>query len=387
LPLRSGYGTLLTMAERRIYLSPPHMTGREQEYTAEVIRSNWVAPVGPHLTKFEELFAERVGLPHAAAVTSGTAALHLALRILQVEPGDEVLCSTFTFIASANPILYEQATPVFIDSDEISWNLDPNLVEDELRAAAARGKLPKAIIGVDILGISADWDAIESIAAEFDVPVIEDAAEALGSTYKGRPAGGAGCCSIFSFNGNKIITTSGGGMLCSRDEQFVLQARHLATQARDPLPHYEHSQVGYNYRMSNVLAAVGLAQLEGLDGFVARRQQINAFYRERLAPVPGIRPLAEPAYGQANGWLSVIQVDADEFGATPDEIRLRLEQDNIESRRVWKPMHAQPVFAACRSVGGAVAEKFFETALCLPSGSALTDEDLERIVSCIESMA
>jgi pyridoxal phosphate-dependent aminotransferase EpsN len=375
----------------RIFLSPPHMSGREQAYIAEVFDTNYIAPVGPHLAKFEQEFAAYVGVKHAVALASGTAALHLALRRLDLQPEDEVLCSTFTFCASANPIIYEGAQPVFIDCDEISWNMDPNLVESELKASAAKGKLPKAIVLVDLLGQSSDIDAIGALAAEYEVPVIEDAAEALGAKYKGRPVG-SGCvdnpdwCSTFSFNGNKIITTSGGGMLCSNDEQLIEHARFLSTQARQPgVPHYEHETYGYNYRMSNVLAAIGLAQLEALDDRVAIRHSIFDFYKSHLGDLPGVSFMPEAEFGEPNYWLTSLLIDPDQFGITCEDVRQTMEKSNIEARRVWKPMHQQPTFADCRSVGGAVSEKLFARGLSLPSGTAMTDGDKQRIVDTFQS--
>jgi len=371
------------MPKQRIYHSPPHLCGRELEYIQDVIATNWVAPVGPHLARFEQMFCERIGVRSAVAVTTGTAALHLALRHLKLRPGDEVVCSSFTFCASANPITYEQATPVFIDSDRIGWNMDPNLLEDELTDCAARGTMPKAVVAVDILGQSADMNAIIEIASRYDLPVIEDAAEALGGSYQGIPVGKTAWCSVFSFNGNKIITTSGGGMLCSDDETLIERSHFLATQARDPAPHYEHTAIGFNYRLSNLLAAVGIAQLEVLDERVDRRRQIYQYYLDQLADLPGIRMMPIAPYGEPNYWLSVIQIEQDEFGATPNEVRELLEKENIETRLVWKPLHCQPVFSHCRCRGGAVAEDLFRTGLCLPSGTALTEEDLSRIVGAI----
>ena len=375
------------MSQPRLYHSPPHMSGLELEHITDAIQSNWVAPVGPHLDKFEQLFVERIGTQHAVAVTTGTAAIHLALRSLDLQLGDEVICSSFTFCASANPITYEQATPVFIDSDRISWNMDPNLLEEELLECAKNGRLPRAVIVVDILGQSADMDAIVKIASQYEIPVIEDAAEALGGTYKGRSVGTAGWSSTFSFNGNKVITTSGGGMLCSDDKALIEQARFLATQARDPAPHYEHSKIGFNYRLSNLLAAVGIAQLQVLDERVKKRRSIFEFYQDRLGILPGITMMPIADYAESNYWLTVIQVDATTFGATAEDIRQRLEVDNVESRRVWKPMHCQPVFKGCRIRGGDVAEDLFQTGLCLPSGTAMNNGDLERVVGPIEKMA
>ncbi len=371
--------------EERLYLSPPHMSGREQAYLAEVFDSNWIAPAGPHLEQFERRLADYVGVEHAVAVSSGTAALHLALRHLNLQPGDEVLCSTLTFCASANPIVYEGARPVFIDSEPNSWNLDPNLFEEELAACAARGKLPRAVVAVDIYGQSADMDAICEIASRYEIPVIEDAAEALGSTYRDRHVGTKAWASFFSFNGNKIITASGGGMLCSNDNELASRSRCLATQARDPAPHYQHSAVGYNYRMSNVLAAIGLGQLDVIEQRVEKRRRIYDFYRQQFQDLPGVSFMPEAPWGRSNRWLTVVQIDPTEFGANVEDVRLALEAENIEARLVWKPLHLQPVFARCRRRGRIVAEQIFHRGLCLPSGSALTDADLHRVASVVRS--
>ena len=372
------------MSDTRLYLSPPHLSGRESSYLADVLASNWVAPVGPHLEQFERRFAACIGVDHALAVSSGTAALHLAICHLGLRPDDEVICSTLSFCASANPIVYEGAKPVFIDSDHTSWNLDPNLLEHELADCALRGKLPRAVVAVHIFGQSADMDAIVEITAKYEIPVIEDAAEALGATYRGRAAGCSSWASFFSFNGNKIITTSAGGMLCSNDARLIDRSGHLATQARDPAPYYEHSSIGYNYRMSNVLAAIGLAQLEVLEERVAARRRIYDFYQQRLATLPGIWMMPEAAFGRSNRWLTVVRIDPARFGKTCEQVRLMLHDQNIEARRVWKPLHLQPVFSKCRSRGGSVAQEIFETGLCLPSGSAMTDDDLERVAGRIE---
>jgi len=374
------------MKHARLYLSPPHMSGREQEYVADVFASNWIAPVGPHLTRFEKEFAAKVGMKHAVAVTTGTAALHLALRQLDLQPGDEVLCSTFTFCATANPIVYEGAVPVFIDSDRTSWNMDPNLLADELEDCADRGQLPRAVIAADILGQSADLDAIIEIASKYEIPVIDDAAEALGAVYKSDPVGSRGWASVFSFNGNKIITTSGGGMLCSNDEKLIERSRFLATQARDPAPYYEHSTIGFNYRMSNVLAAIGLGQLEVLDERVAVRKGHFEFYRQQLDQLPGVAFMPIASYGQPNYWLTALTVDPAKSGVACQEIIDSLEEENIEARRVWKPMHCQAVFHGCRCRGGAVAEEIFERGLCLPSGSAMSDEDRQRVADHVKSL-
>jgi dTDP-4-amino-4,6-dideoxygalactose transaminase/lipopolysaccharide/colanic/teichoic acid biosynthesis glycosyltransferase len=376
-----------SQAAEPIYLSPPHMSPRERELLCDAFDSNWIAPLGPHVDAFEHEFSDKVNIPYAVALSSGTAALHLALRHLELKPGDEVLCSTLTFCASANPILYERATPVFIDSDESSWNLDPQLLAEELADCAHRGKMPRAIVAVDIFGQSADLDAIVEIADHYGIPVIEDAAEALGSTYRGQPVGGRAWASVFSFNGNKIITTSGGGMLASTDKSLIDHARFLSTQARDPGPHYQHSQIGFNYRLSNLLAAVGRGQLEQLDQFVAARRRNFAHYAGRLGNLPGFTLMPEASFGTCNRWLSVVRIDTAAAGITPEDLRLALAADNIESRPVWKPLHLQPVFQNCRHRGGQVAESIFREGLCLPSGSALTEASLDRICTVIEQAA
>lgn len=369
----------------RIYLSPPHVTGNEQKYVADAIASNWVAPVGPHLSKFEELFAQRVGVGHAVAVSSGTAAIHLAIRLLDVAPKDEVLCSSLTFIASATPILYEGATPVFIDSEQQTWNMDPQLLAEELTESDQQGKLPKAIIVTDILGQSPDMKAILEVAGRYDIPVIEDAAQSLGSTYQGQSVGTQCWASTFSFNGNKIITTSGGGMLCSNDAEKVERARWLSTQARDPVSFYQHTELGYNYRMSNIVAAIGVAQLETLDERVAARRHNFDYYCQRLQDIPGLTMMPMADYGQSNCWLTTLQIDADRFGTSCDELCAAAEQENIEIRRIWKPLHRQPLFNGCRFRGGEISEQVFERGVFLPSGSALTDDDLNRVCKCIET--
>jgi dTDP-4-amino-4,6-dideoxygalactose transaminase len=367
----------------RIYLSPPHLGPRELELVQDAFASNWIAPLGPHVDAFEREFAAAVQTAHAAAVSSGTAALHLALRILGVGSGDEVVCPTLTFIASANPIVYERATPVFIDVSRSTWTLDPELLREELASAARRGKLPKAVISVDLYGQAADYDEILEACREYGVPLIEDAAEALGATYKGRPVGGFGRMGIFSFNGNKIITTSGGGMLVSDDPTLAERTRFLATQARDPAPHYEHSEVGYNYRLSNVLAAIGRGQLAVLQERVAARRRNFAYYRDRLGSVPGIVFMPEAPYGRSTRWLTVLQIDATVLGQTSEQVRLALATQEIEARPAWKPLHLQPVFRGARVRGGAVAETIFRDGLCLPSGSALTELELERIAELV----
>jgi dTDP-4-amino-4,6-dideoxygalactose transaminase len=357
----------------------------ERKLLLEAFDSNWIAPLGPHVDAFERELAAKVGVAHAAALSSGTAAIHLALRILGVERGDEVIASSLTFSATVNPVLYQGATPVLIDSDRATWNMDPGLLEEELAACARRGRLPRAVIAVDLYGQCADYDAITAACARYEVPLVEDAAEALGATYRGRAAGSLGAMGVFSFNGNKIITTSGGGMLVSDRKDWVERARFLATQARDPAPHYEHSHIGFNYRMSNLLAAVGRGQLRVLDARVERRREINATYRAALGDVPGISFMPEAAYGRANAWLTCIQVDPSAFGATRDDVMRALASVDVEARPVWKPMHLQPVFSACRVRGGAVAAELFERGLCLPSGSALTPEQQAGVIAAVRA--
>lgn len=369
--------------EAPILLSPPHLSGEEADLVTIAIASNWIAPAGPDLDAFEKEIAEKIGVSAAAGLSSGTAALHLALVVLGVRAGDEVICSTFTFAASANAIRYCGADPVFIDSSVDTWNIDPGLLEDELRAAASRGRLPKAVIVVDLYGQCADYDPIMTCCREYGVPVISDAAESLGASYKGNAAGSFGDISVLSFNGNKIITCSGGGMLLSNSAEHVDSARFLATQARDPAPHYQHSQVGYNYRLSNLLAAVGRAQLRVLDDRVAARRRNLEFYREHMESAGGVSFAPVAPYGGGNAWLSCILIDQDEFGAGPEVIREHLSLRKIEARPLWKPMHMQPVFREHRFTGGEVASGLFKCGLCLPSGSSLSERDLERVVEAI----
>ena len=373
-------------SSERIFLSPPCVGETERKYLLEAFESGWIAPVGPHVDAFEQEIAERAGVQHAAALASGTAGLHLALRILGVQSGDDVIVSTLTFIASANVVTYVGATPVFVDCDRATWNMDPDLLANELRDAARRNKLPKAVIVVDLCGQVADFDRIRPICREFDVPIIEDAAEALGARYRHASAGSFGDLSVFSFNGNKMITTSGGGMLVSDRKQWIDQARHLATQARDNAPHYEHSTIGYNYRLSNLLAALGRAQLTRLDEFVEAKRRVNTQYRALLGDCDGIDFMPEADYGQSSHWLTCITVDEAQFGASPARIVEHLAAHNIEARPLWKPMHLQPVFKGCRVQGGRVSEQLFETGLCLPSGPSLRPDQVERIVGAIKSV-
>lgn len=370
----------------RIYLSSPHIGPDEEGLVHEAFATNWVAPLGPHVDAFERELAAYVGIGHAAALSSGTAALHLALRLLGVKRDDEVFCSSLTFSASANPIAYEHARPVFIDAERATWNMDPQLLADELERCAKRGKLPRAVIVVDLYGQSAHWAPIIEACARYEVPIVEDAAEALGADCGGKKCGTFGTIAIFSFNGNKIITTSGGGMLVSNDKAIVDKARFLATQARDPAPHYQHSEIGFNYRLSNVCAAIGRGQLRVLEDRIAARRRVAARYQEAFKDLPGIAFMPE-AHGRATRWLSCILVDDKAFGATREDIRNALVAKDIEARPVWKPMHLQPVFRegphAGRFIGGAVSEDLFARGLCLPSGSNLKDEEIAEIVDVV----
>ncbi|MBW4646782.1 MAG: aminotransferase class I/II-fold pyridoxal phosphate-dependent enzyme [Goleter apudmare HA4340-LM2] len=366
-----------------ILLSTPHMGDRELEFVKEAFDTNWIAPVGPHVDAFEQEFCQVTGASYAAAVSSGTAAIHLALLLIGVKPGDEVFCSTLTFAATANPIAYLGAKPVFIDSDRLSWNMNPDLLQEALAHRARIGKLPKAVVLVHLYGQSADIAPILKACNQYHIPLIEDAAEALGATYKGRTPGTFGHIGIYSFNGNKIITTSGGGMLVSDDSELVAKARFLATQARDPAPHYQHSTIGYNYRLSNVLAGIGRGQLLVLQERVQARRRNFKVYHQALGTLPGIAFMPEADFGKATRWLTCLTIDPIAFGADREQVRLALAQQQIEARPVWKPLHLQPAFAGCESIGGAVAEDLFAHGLCLPSGSNLTDADLERVIDAI----
>jgi dTDP-4-amino-4,6-dideoxygalactose transaminase len=366
-------------AVSRLFLSPPHLGELERKLLLDAFDSNWVAPLGPHVDAFEAELAARANVPHAAVLSSGTAALHLALLVLGVGKGDDVLVSSFTFAATANAVTYVGARPVFVDSEAASWNIDPDLVADELDRRAAAGRLPDAVITVDLYGQCADYKRLMHACTQYGVPLIEDAAEALGATYDGRPAGSFGEFGVFSFNGNKIITCGGGGALVARDRAHIARVRHLASQAREPAPHYQHEDIGFNYRLSNLLAAVGRGQLQHLDEKVERRRAINQQYRQLFRGVAGIDFMPVAPGGEPNNWLTVITVDPDAFGADREQIRQHLEQRDIESRPTWKPMHLQPAFRECPMIGGAVSERAFDVGLCLPSGSAMTDADVERV--------
>ncbi len=367
--------------EQPILLSTPHIGEQELKFVKEAFDTNWVAPVGPNIDAFEQEFAQVVGSKHAAALSSGTAALHLALKLAGVQPGDEVFCSTFTFIASASPITYLGAQPVFVDSDRISWNMDPNLLETALAQRDKLGKLPKAVVLVHLYGQSADIEPISQICDRYGIPLIEDAAEALGATYKNTSPGTWGQAGIFSFNGNKIITTSGGGMLVSNDGDLISKAKFLATQARDPQPHYEHTEIGFNYRLSNISAGIGRGQLAVLKDRVAARRRNFDIYRQAFGDLPGVEFMPEADFGTSTRWLSCLTFDPQTTGIDREQIRLQLLEKQIETRPVWKPMHLQPVFAHCECINNGVAEDIFQKGLCLPSGSNLNDDDLERVIS------
>ena len=438
----------------KIFLSPPHMGGEEMRFVQEAFESNYIAPLGPQVDAFEREFAEYVRIKHCVALSSGTAAMHLALRILGVGPGDEVIASSLTFIGSVTPVVFQGANLVFVDCDRSSWNMDPDLLKDALEDCKRRGKVPKAVVPTDLYGQCADYERILEICGEYGVPVVADAAEALGAHFQksevrsqksekdsglepevgdqrtevgsrmtgtGNQKAGIGHrtsglwnhagvgakAAVFSFNGNKIITTSGGGMLASDDEDFIEHARFLSQQAREDFPHYEHTEIGYNYRMSNILAAIGRGQLRVLDERVKRKTEIFDYYQNALGNLPGIEFMPEADYGKSNRWLTVILITPEEFGADREAVRLALEAENIEARPVWKPMHLQPVFNPqitqisringrkkaqntqnkdrykVKVIGGEVAEDLFERGLCLPSSTAMTNSDLDRVIDTI----
>lgn len=368
---------------RKILLSPPVVGPVEREMLLTALESGWIAPAGPDLTAFEDEVAHRSQVAHGVALSSGTAALHLCLHLSGVGPGDEVLVPSFTFAASVNPVVYLGATPVFVDSSADTWTIDPALVAEEIVRAGRRGRPPKALVAVDVYGQCADYDPLREICFEFGVALIEDAAEALGSRYRANSAGSLGTVSALSFNGNKIITCGGGGMLLTDDATQAGKARHLATQARDPAPHYEHSVVGYNYRLSNLLAAVGRAQLRTLDERVAARRRTNALYREALSEASGLSFMPEAPYGTSNHWLTCLLIDPAEFAGSADEVRRALAAAGIEARPTWKPIHCQIAYQGSRVLGGSVSETLFAQGLCLPSGFGLTPADVERVTDTI----
>lgn len=376
-----------TRTATRIYLSPPHLGEAERRFVAEAFDSNWVAPLGPNVDGFERDLQSYTGAAHAAALSSGTAALHLALILLDVGPGDEVVCSSFTFSASANPILYQGAVPVFIDAEADTWNMDPEALQTALSERQAAGKLPKAVVLVHLYGMPAKMTEIMDVCERYGVPVVEDAAEALGSSYHGRALGTFGALGILSFNGNKIITTSGGGALLSDSAEHIQKARFLATQARDPAPHYQHSHVGYNYRLSNVAAGIGRGQMLVLDERVAARRANQARYGAFFAPYEGVTLLSEPDGMLSNRWLVTVLVDpAKTGGVTREDLRLALEAENVEARPLWKPLHLQPVFERYPYYGDRLSEKLFEQGLCLPSGSSLTGEEFARVTRTLQTV-
>ncbi len=371
---------------KRIFLSPPHMSGRELDYVGAAFECNYIAPVGPQLTEFEAKFRETTGFQYCAAVTTGTAAIHLTLQTIGVKPGDRVFASSLTFVGSVSPVTYLGADIVFIDSDRESWNMDPNILREELKASAKRGDLPVAVLPTELYGQPCDMAAIRDACAPYGIPVIADCAESLGAKYGERQSGIDARSAIFSFNGNKIITTSGGGMIASNDEELIRNCHYLATQARQPVRHYEHRDIGYNYRMSNILAAIGIAQLGVLEDRVERKREIFDRYARNFDGVNGITFSPEPSYGRSTHWLTVATVDPKILGVTRDEIIDHLESHNIESRPVWKPLHLQEAFATHQYVGGTVGEELFEVGICLPSGTAMADEDVDRICSIIQSV-
>ena len=370
---------------KKIWLSPPHMGGRERELVKEAFDANWIAPVGPHISNFEQELSKLSQNFNIAALSSGTAAIHLALILAGVQKNDNVICSSFTFSASVNPIKYLGANPIFIDSDKESWNMCPELLTKAIKDGIKNNKKPKAIILVHLYGMPAKLDELIGVASSFEIPLIEDAAEALGSKYKNQQLGTFADFGIYSFNGNKIITTSGGGALVCKNKKLIEKAKFLATQARDEAPHYEHSEVGYNYRMSNVCAAIGVGQLEVLTERVTRKREIFNFYKNELSMIKEITFLEELEPSFSNYWLTTILLDKNST-IDREQLRLHLEKDNIESRPLWKPMHLQPVFKDCKSYVNGVSEDLFNRGLCLPSGTAMTTEDLKIIVKKVKEL-
>lgn len=370
----------------KIWLSSPHMGGNEQKFVQEAFDTNWIAPLGPNVNGFEQDLTSFLGGQHqVAALSAGTAALHLGLVLLGVQAGDEVICQSMTFSASANPIAYVGATPVFVDSENDTWNMSPEWLETAIKDRMAKGKKPKAIIPVHLYGMPAKMQEIMAVAEKYDIPVMEDAAEALGSHINGQMCGTFGKIGILSFNGNKIITTSGGGALVSKDAEMVKETRFLATQARDEAPHYQHSKIGYNYRISNLCAGVGRGQMEVLPLRITQRRAIYQQYVDRYSQKAGIHFIAEPQGYFSNRWLSAVLIDPATAGCTREDVRLALEKDNIESRPLWKPMHLQPVFANSPYYGNGVSDKIFENGLCLPSGSNLTADDMARVFAILDT--
>ncbi len=371
---------------KRILLSVPHMGGEEERFVHEAFVSNWLSTVGPNINAFEAEFSKRIGLP-AVALGSGTAAIHLSLRLLGVGPGDEVFVSTLTFVASVNPIRWQGAKPVLVDSDRATWNMDPQRLADALKARAAQNRLPKAVEVVHLYGQSADMDAILEVCGRYGVPVIEDAAESMGTVYKGKPSGSMGTIGAFSFNGNKIMTTTGGGMLVAQKQEWVDKARFWSTQARDPRVEYHHTEMGYNYRLSNVLAGIGRGQLLVLDERVRRRREIAFTYRDAFAEVPGLELMPQAPYGLHTNWLSVFLVDEAKLGISRDDLIKLLDAANVESRPVWKPMHLQPLYADAECIGGEVSKDLYERGICLPSSTSMPAEEQAYVIETIKAAA
>ena len=388
----NGNYVKLCIMKDRIWLSLAHMGGREQEFIQEAFDTNWVVPLGPNVNAFEKALRDFLienGEKQVVALSAGTAALHLGLILLGVGEGDEVICQSFTFSASANPIAYQRATPVFVDSEKDTWNMDPVLLEEAIKDRLEKtGRLPKVIIPVHLYGMPGKLDEILEVAKRYDIPVLEDSAEALGSEYKGQKCGTFGEFGALSFNGNKIITTSGGGALVCPSEERAKRALFYATQAREQAPHYQHEKIGYNYRMSNICAGIGRGQMFVLEDHVARRREIHDLYVKLLDGVKGVKVMCQPEGGDfdSNYWLTCITVDPEEAGFTREDVRLALDEENIESRPLWKPMHLQPVFKDAPYYGNGTSERLFEIGLCLPSGSMLTDQDIERVVNVIYSL-
>lgn len=371
----------------KIWLSSPHMGGTEEQFVKEAFATNWIAPLGPNVNGFEKDLEALLGNgSHVAALSSGTAALHLGLVLLGVAAGDEVICQSFTFSATANPITYVGATPVFVDSERDTWNMSPELLEEAIQDRISKGKKPKAIIPVHLYGMPAKMNEIMAVAGRYNIPVLEDAAEALGSHINGRMCGTFGAISALSFNGNKIITTSGGGALAGADADVVQKARFLSTQARDEAPHYQHSHIGYNYRMSNLCAGVGRGQMQVLQDRIAKRREVYGRYEQRLAGKKGVSFIQEPEGYFSNRWLTTLLINPAEAGVTREDLRLALERENIESRPLWKPMHLQPVFEQYPFYGNGTSDALFADGLCLPSGSNLTEDELQRIFTVIDSV-
>tara|TARA_R100000655_G_scaffold108930_1_gene162042 strand:- start:349 stop:1464 length:1116 start_codon:yes stop_codon:yes gene_type:complete len=366
---------------KQIYLSPPHMSGKELKYIKDVFKDNWIAPVGPHLTKFEEKIQEYTGARYAVAVTSATAAIHLALKALKVEEGDYVLCSSLTFAASANPIIYCGAEPIFIDSEEGTWNMDPLLLEKAILNSTGLGKKPKAIIPVHIFGVPCNMDAIKKLSDEYDIPIIEDAAESLGSTFNDQHTGTFGPYGVYSFNGNKLLSTSGGGIVVTNDKSKADYMRFLATQAKDPFPYYHHTEIGYNYRMSNVLAAIGLGQMEVIEKHIKRTREINKIYRDEVGEYFWDFQ-NERESDRSNMWLTCALMKGE---YEPSALINHMNEDKIEARRIWKPMHQQPVMSKYIKYINGTADTLFSQGICLPSGSNMDDKDMERVIKSIKT--